>query len=468
MRKLNKKGFTTVELVIVIAVIAILAAVLIPTFIGLVNRANESSDIQAVRNMNGALAADGAVVPTSQADLFEVLESIGMDAKNFKPLTKDTYFFWDKDLNRVLYTNEKYEVLFPEEYKELVYVAGTSQWISLSGGINIDDVDVDTVINTTANETKITVATGTEFVAAALEILDNQSDYTSGAKKVVIEITEDIDLMGADVCFLEKAANSLDVVISSPDAENPKTISGLYISDKHAVKGTDGRGNVSSTYGHSLFNSVKSITVENVIIKDSTIGGYKASQASFFAGQVKNGASFTNVTISNCEIQGKNKVGALVGFVTGGEVKFENVIIENCAVSTAEGEAGIAFGVITSEKDNANRDAAATVKSTGITIRNSTVSIADIYETKVINSIENVDAYKGTINVTVNAANMPLNNEIVLHEAGGARVGVATYGFILLNQSSESKVSNLNIRVMMAVNTRADLDKTYAELNAAE
>lgn len=39
----NKKGFTIVELVIVIAVIAILAAVLIPTFSGVIQKATESS-----------------------------------------------------------------------------------------------------------------------------------------------------------------------------------------------------------------------------------------------------------------------------------------------------------------------------------------------------------------------------------------------------------------------------------------
>ena len=43
MKKLNKKGFTIVELVIVIAVIAILAAVLIPTFSGIIKKANQSA-----------------------------------------------------------------------------------------------------------------------------------------------------------------------------------------------------------------------------------------------------------------------------------------------------------------------------------------------------------------------------------------------------------------------------------------
>lgn len=47
MKKMNKKGFTIVELVIVIAVIAILAAVMIPTFGGIIKKANVSSVQQA-------------------------------------------------------------------------------------------------------------------------------------------------------------------------------------------------------------------------------------------------------------------------------------------------------------------------------------------------------------------------------------------------------------------------------------
>ena len=50
MKNNNKKGFTIVELVIVIAVIAILAAVLIPTFTGVTERAKESAAMQNARN----------------------------------------------------------------------------------------------------------------------------------------------------------------------------------------------------------------------------------------------------------------------------------------------------------------------------------------------------------------------------------------------------------------------------------
>lgn len=52
MNKKNlRKGFTTVELVIVIAVIAILATALIPTFGGLIDSANNTKAMQAARQI---------------------------------------------------------------------------------------------------------------------------------------------------------------------------------------------------------------------------------------------------------------------------------------------------------------------------------------------------------------------------------------------------------------------------------
>ena len=50
MLKTKKKGFTIVELVIVIAVIAILAAVLIPTFAKVIENAEESTAMQACKS----------------------------------------------------------------------------------------------------------------------------------------------------------------------------------------------------------------------------------------------------------------------------------------------------------------------------------------------------------------------------------------------------------------------------------
>ena len=48
----NKRGFTIVELVIVIAVVAVLAAVMIPTFSSIIRNANISSDTQTAREID--------------------------------------------------------------------------------------------------------------------------------------------------------------------------------------------------------------------------------------------------------------------------------------------------------------------------------------------------------------------------------------------------------------------------------
>ena len=58
MKRNNKKGFTIVELVIVIAVIAILAGVMIPTFGGIINRANQSKALQEAKNAYTAAYAE--------------------------------------------------------------------------------------------------------------------------------------------------------------------------------------------------------------------------------------------------------------------------------------------------------------------------------------------------------------------------------------------------------------------------
>ena len=99
MRNTNKKGFTIVELVIVIAVIAILAAVLIPTFSGIIAKANESADKKAVHDMNTALGIAGN--PNDIDDAIDALIENGFNGDNLVPVSKGYSFVWNESTKKI-------------------------------------------------------------------------------------------------------------------------------------------------------------------------------------------------------------------------------------------------------------------------------------------------------------------------------------------------------------------------------
>ena len=94
MKKNNKKGFTIVELVIVIAVIAILAAVLIPTFSSVIKKAKVNNDIQLVRNLNTALATENKKHATMQ-DALDSAAEFGYDVAKINASATDNEILWD-------------------------------------------------------------------------------------------------------------------------------------------------------------------------------------------------------------------------------------------------------------------------------------------------------------------------------------------------------------------------------------
>ncbi len=103
----KKKGFTIVELVIVIAVVAILAAVLIPTFSNLVKKANLSADQVAVKNINTLIATEFVgEKPESLKEIVDLLDENGYDVDALEPLTEGYKFAWNKAENKVYLLTE--------------------------------------------------------------------------------------------------------------------------------------------------------------------------------------------------------------------------------------------------------------------------------------------------------------------------------------------------------------------------
>lgn len=95
--KKSKKGFTLVELVVVIAVIAILGGVSIAAYMGITSKANESNDVSLVTQLNTALIADKAIgnKHSTMSDALKVAQKEGFDLTKIKSSAKDNEILWD-------------------------------------------------------------------------------------------------------------------------------------------------------------------------------------------------------------------------------------------------------------------------------------------------------------------------------------------------------------------------------------
>ena len=89
----RRKGFTIVELVIVIAVIAILAAVLIPTFSTIIRRAKDSSIIQNDRNELLENYVESVLEGEEWTTTAKDTQSVGPEDADIKMLKKDLEIF---------------------------------------------------------------------------------------------------------------------------------------------------------------------------------------------------------------------------------------------------------------------------------------------------------------------------------------------------------------------------------------
>ena len=118
MKRTNKKGFTIVELVIVIAVIAILAAVLIPNISRLVRKAQVSSDLSLVRNLNMALETESATMdyPTAYS-AFQAVKENGYDIAKIEAKASNNQILYDEVNKCFAYMNGKNLEYYPNSTK---------------------------------------------------------------------------------------------------------------------------------------------------------------------------------------------------------------------------------------------------------------------------------------------------------------------------------------------------------------
>ena len=203
MKKINKKGFTLTELIVVIAVIAILAAVLIPTLTGYIEKARVSADNQEVAVLN-KLLLDAEInevefnsVPQLKKYLEEEMEYDG----DYSLGVKGSYLWYNK---------EKYEFVIVKEnevtgvynvagdYKwaknakspeELLYIDDNPLWLVGGNGDLVELVESIRNVGNTGQNIKIPEKLSADLKAAFKYLFENYVFY--GTKGIYYQIAED-------------------------------------------------------------------------------------------------------------------------------------------------------------------------------------------------------------------------------------------------------------------------------------
>ena len=356
MAKKLKKAFTITELVIVIAVVAILAAVLIPTFTNIIDKANESSDMQAVREMNLALENSEAFSgkPSSVSEAMDILEAENLDARNYKALSKNHVILYNFKANVVVYLNLTTNKIEYPNGLDLEYGNATiGEWYKLDGRLQGDTTwqnapvislkDDATILerNDEGKYPKETQPTG--IIKEGDKIVGAKVD--TAAKLVsVVEYLESGELedegftliLGDDI----KMENSEWKPISEYAGSfygNGHTISKLQISDFTAEAKSFSASTSNTSYYYYGFISVFTgsyfgdVTFENIVIdrpghtmnigngesrENHTVGGAIGgivAPARTHGGKTIN---IENVTVKGT-IHAYRRVGGIVGYIGG-------------------------------------------------------------------------------------------------------------------------------------------------------
>ena len=137
MRNTNKKGFTIVELVIVVAVIAILAAVLIPTFSSIIKKANSANDTVVAKNMNTALAEYSALngKPETFDEVLAAIEEAGYVLANLNAKAQGNLYGWDKTNNQIVYIDAEGKTI----YQNVDFVAADLQFVVADSSVALPE-----------------------------------------------------------------------------------------------------------------------------------------------------------------------------------------------------------------------------------------------------------------------------------------------------------------------------------------
>ena len=361
--KQTKKGFTLVELLVVIAILAILATVSVVGYTTFIEKANRSVDEQAVAQINTALMAanipEGSI--TNIAQVQALMDECNLEIEDYKPLSKDKFFFYDSKLNRVIYTNNTdYQVLYPQE---LADKTDRANWFSLSGEIHTLVFDQN-LINTSTGVADVTTA---EQLYTIAQNIGNISSNT-----ITLNIKNDINMMGA---HLEFNVGSKTFKLIGEDGG--VVISNIAQTDKNLESSLNNAGE-SVKYGGGLVSAGKNavLSFKNITIANSVFGTKTQSSVGAFVGNADHAVAFEfeDCAVINCDITADYRAAAFVGrYTSATTVTFTgNCRVEGTTITTQRGIGAYLVGM-TSQRDDVAGATNVSISNTNIVIATSNI-----------------------------------------------------------------------------------------------
>jgi prepilin-type N-terminal cleavage/methylation domain-containing protein len=302
-QKKDRKAFTIVELVIVIAVIAILAAVLIPTFSNIIKRSQISADTQLCRNLNTVLtmATSEGRVPGSMYDVLYLVSESGYLLGNLNPTAEGYYFAWDTVGQKIVYIREDLDtIIYPEDYtidkskcwitvgnkEEAERVAAAGYNLYLENNIDLIELhNVAVSIDTGAYKLGSLVVDGQVADQKAVVLSGNFGTTTLNASNTTFSTT-------GSISSLNVGSNTAALNINGNVASLSSSISNTTMSQTGAI-GSITSGSVTNSQGTTFTSSSGSVSgaVDGVI----TVGSKEDIEN--IRTQIKNGRDFAGETI---------------------------------------------------------------------------------------------------------------------------------------------------------------------------
>ena len=336
MKHTNKKGFTIVELVIVIAVIAILAAVLIPTFTNLVKKANLSADTQLIKSLNTVLTAEEAIngAPADFSEVIAIIKANGYIVENLNPTTAGHFVVWESTTNQFILVDGEFKVVYSAEKLENKNISGTWFFAVKEEGLikTIEDAGGSVI-----------PAVDTAWVAGngqPLKDLLNKGGVVALSENITLATApkysetrgDALRIKNANVIY-SLAGQTMTVTDEYNTSQNNKGFSLIHADAKANVVVKDGTivASVKKTdTGLNLFGVVRvyggaAVTVENMNIVYNGVDNGGSGSGAVFVAQFANG-DVGSLVVKDTVVTVSNAMGAEI---SSGTATFENVTFKN-------------------------------------------------------------------------------------------------------------------------------------------